>query len=599
MNKMKKFLAVICAAAALLGMGAISASAATIQMGADPNDILKDHSFKAYQIFTGTQEDTTTDDAPLADIEWGSGINSTNFLIDLKDNTKFAYASIFTNCTNAEQVAEALATASPTDDTDIAKAFAHFAYNYIDTSKGITLSNPGKNASTSSTEVSAGYYLIVDSTTTVKTDGTTDEVLNAALLQVTGTVTINTKTVKPTVDKQILEDKNNTWQNAADFEKAQPVPFRIVSEIPVRITDYESYEFIFHDDMSDGLDFVDTALINEKNDDAFDSTKALKVEIKSVSREGSTVLTLSSGYDAESNPTGYTLNMGTSDDDDFDLKINDLKAVYAKAIETDRQNKLNAYKAEHGNSEDGFAYDVPRMCVVISYYGRLNSSAVIGNNGNPNEVSLEYSNNPEGEGTGTTRKVPVKAFTYEVDINKVNKSNENLKGAEFVLSSIVNNSRVYYTFDTSGNVTGTVSSKDDATKIKTTSSNGSSYVSPKMIGLDEGTYDLYEIKAPDGYKTPDDPFFIIIESKLTQGSDPNQILTDLTTSTTMLCNNTPFTVDTSNHGLGTVKIENDKGGTLPETGAMGTMMFVLFGGLATVVTAVLIITRKKMSIYDD
>ena len=46
---------------------------------------------------------------------------------------------------------------------------------------------------------------------------------------------------------------------------------------------------------------------------------------------------------------------------------------------------------------------------------------MIGSTGNPNEASLEFSNNPNVDGEGETGKTPtdkVIVFTYQLDINK-------------------------------------------------------------------------------------------------------------------------------------------------------------------------------------
>jgi len=46
-------------------------------------------------------------------------------------------------------------------------------------------------------------------------------------------------------------------------------------------------------------------------------------------------------------------------------------------------------------------------------------------------------------------------------------------------------------------------------------------------------------------------------------------------------------------------IENHTGTVLPETGAKGTMMLIMGGGLLVAFAAVFMITRKKMSIYEE
>ena len=46
-------------------------------------------------------------------------------------------------------------------------------------------------------------------------------------------------------------------------------------------------------------------------------------------------------------------------------------------------------------------------------------------------------------------------------------------------------------------------------------------------------------------------------------------------------------------------IVNNTGSVLPETGAKGTFMLIFGGAALVMVAAVFMITRKKMSIYED
>ena len=46
-------------------------------------------------------------------------------------------------------------------------------------------------------------------------------------------------------------------------------------------------------------------------------------------------------------------------------------------------------------------------------------------------------------------------------------------------------------------------------------------------------------------------------------------------------------------------VENSKGIELPSTGGEGTMMMITFGSMIAMAFAVLLITHKKMSIYQD
>ena len=68
---------------------------------------LTGHTYKAYQIFVGTQT-TDADDVYLYEVDWGTGIYGTAFLEALKASTDFSDAVDFSDCEKAYDVAEIL-----------------------------------------------------------------------------------------------------------------------------------------------------------------------------------------------------------------------------------------------------------------------------------------------------------------------------------------------------------------------------------------------------------------------------------------------------------------------------------------------------------
>ena len=66
---------------------------------------ITERQYLAYQIFSGTQDDAVEgEDAPLCDIEWGAGIESTSFL----PRIKAIETGEFADCESAENVASEL-----------------------------------------------------------------------------------------------------------------------------------------------------------------------------------------------------------------------------------------------------------------------------------------------------------------------------------------------------------------------------------------------------------------------------------------------------------------------------------------------------------
>ena len=104
---------------------------------------------------------------------------------------------------------------------------------------------------------------------------------------------------------------------------------------------------------------------------------------------------------------------------------------------------------------------------------------------------------------------------------------------------------------------------DQEALVLTTDENGR-VVSPE---LSCGTYFLVEVRAPAGYNLLDQAVAVTVVS--------NEI--------------TPVTA---------VEIPNQRGSILPETGAEGTKWFILIGSTVCVVAVVLLIVKKRMSVYE-
>ena len=220
----------------------VSALAANVTV---PEGILEGHIYKAYQVFQGTQGEN--EDA-LGDAKWGTGIQSTEFLAELKSNE--VTSATFADCETALEVAEALGKVS--SNSEIANEVAQIAYNHK-TDVGTVLIS-GEN------ELEPGYYLIVDETEIGEDE---DAVYNAALLQVTNDIEITIKTDKPSVSKKVQENSSKYdadggfgagYNDVADYSIGDTVPFAFYSTAP-DMAQFESYRYVFHDVMDEGLTF--------------------------------------------------------------------------------------------------------------------------------------------------------------------------------------------------------------------------------------------------------------------------------------------------------------------------------------------------------
>lgn len=219
-----------------------SAFAANVSV---PGGILDGHTYKAYQVFKGTQGENAD---TLGDAQWGSGIDSEEFLKELQSND--VTKSTFAECQTALDVAAALGKVE--SNSTIANEVAQIAYNHK-TDIGTVLVS-GEN------ELEPGYYLIVDETTIGDEE---DAVYNAALLQVTDDIEITIKTDKPSVSKKVKENSSKYEEDAgfgagyndvADYNIGDAVPFAFYSTAP-DMSQFETYRYVFHDVMEEGLTF--------------------------------------------------------------------------------------------------------------------------------------------------------------------------------------------------------------------------------------------------------------------------------------------------------------------------------------------------------
>lgn len=517
---------------------------------------MENHKFEAYQIFTGTQEKRDKDDAPLADIAWGTGIKGDAFLAALKASDKFGETNPFTDVTTATGVADVLK--GQADNSAMAIAFANIAVDYIDGQGQVLVQGTGNR-------LPVGYYLIVDTTEEIGTG----DARNAVLLQLTSDVTVTVKVDVPKVEKEVEENRENAgFGDAADYSIGDDVPFQFISAVP-DMTQFETYKYVFHDTMVEGLTF---------NKDSVE-----------ISINGGT-------------PISETLyKVVTKEEDEnldctFEIRFENLKS----AVATER--------AVAGNP------------ITITFTAKLNEKAVVGSMGNSNKVKLEYSNNPNDSGdgdpsTGETPEDEVLVFTYELDTTKVDTAdpNKKLKDAEFHLSRVVKNENnedvtVWAVVDeTTHKITAWVPAEVGQTGYTAADAegnlNGIAYAGSvlksgddgvfKVAGLDNGTYGLLETKAPAGYTTPKEAFTVVVTSTLSNKGEKPEV-----ESLNVTIGDTNGTGDASS-GIVAGTIGNGQGATLPETGGIGTTIFYVVGGLLTVGAVVLLVTKKRMSVDSD
>lgn len=344
------------------------------------------------------------------------------------------------------------------------------------------------------------------------------------ILKVVGDVEVAHKGTVPTVDKEIVDGETS---ETGDYNISDNVTFKLTGTLPENYDDYSSYKYVFHDTLSAGLAF----------------------------NEG-TVKVILVNDDEEKNITEYfgiNHNNGT-----LTITCGDLKEITDVTADSS---------------------------IVVTYTAKVDKDAVIGGEGNPNTVYLEFSNDPnydgngENEPTGNTPEDKVVVFTFELDVTKVDGEDKatTLEGAQFKLQ---NADGKWVKVDANGKVDGWDENKENGSPL--TSDEDGNF---KIIGLEDGEYKLWETKAPDGYNLLEKEITLTITS--TYDESGVKTLTITVGESTAVGNTSTGVVSTN--------VENNKGATLPETGGMGTTLFYIVGGALVLIAVVVLITKKRMS----
>lgn len=403
-----------------------------------------------------------------------------------------------------------------------------------------------------------GYY-IVDEIMTVS------NTYQAASLCIVNTAnpnaSVNIKSDYPSVVKKIQEDDNKVsigndgWNDIADFEIGQTVPYKVESFIP-NINGYDTYYYAWHDVMDEALTF---------------NPDTVKIEIN----DGEKTYVLGASE--------YKVILSPNNSETFMIEVSDMKEIVDS--EFDNINDLNE--------------NVYEQKVILTYTATLNENAAkdMGRAGYENDVCLEFSNNPDTDGENQTGLTPwdtVVCFTYQIDVLKTNNHNKELEGAKFRLySDEACTQEVYVRKADNGYI---VINRDSVSETEIPSDavemvsgeNGSIIVN----GVDSGTYYLKETKAPTGYRKLLDPIKVTIST--TYSEDRNVYVkgdgaTNKTLKSLVATAHIKKFLDgaysdegitlVTNVETGTVNLTviNDVGSKLPVTGSAATILMLAAG----------------------
>lgn len=210
--------------------------------------------------------------------------------------------------------------------------------------------------------------------------------------------------------------------------------------------------------------------------------------------------------------------------------------------------------------------------IVISYTATVNENAMVAGEGNPNTSKLSYG---DSSNTKYTPDSQTKTYTWNVDIFKYTKNGDEekaLAGATFTLSKNSDGSNPIAMVSKGNNVYRVAKTGESGTVTEITTDSTGKFT---IEGLDADTYYLTETKAPAGYnKLAGSVTIVIGENGVVNGTTE------------------------APQGVDEVKVLNQTGTELPSTGGMGTTIFYVIGSVLVLAAAVLLITRRRMSMKD-
>ena len=512
MKRMKRIMALMLAAIMMMAMsvtafaagGATGTHTLTVNVkSTTPAQDLKGQTINLYKLFDVTESK--------------SG-ETTNYAYTVNNTYKATLASVLKIGETAKDEEYAAAVLALKDTEGAVQKFANDFTAEALTKKLSATANSGKITEENKTSytfenLAAGYYLVY------VTGG--KEIQSSLVTVDETTTTVNLKTEAPSITK--TADKETA-------EIGQVVKYTVTGAIP-DTTGYEQYQYIIHDELSKGLDFVNDA-------------KGTALE------EGATTVTVAVAFgeeiaDASKAPTTATLDSTNKKKMSLDLS------------EWVRANQTNKGKA-----------------FTVTYYAKVNKDAVVTEK---NKAQLEYGNKP-GETTKTTPS-EAKTPTYPLDILKKEKTSEKeLAGAKFSLYTTEADAKA-------GTNAITVSGSDGKYVVDPTSKNtvfesvasieGENY-NLHVNGLKAGDYWLVETEAPAGYNKLTAPIKVTIK----KSADAD-------------VNNWTISKDGVDEKDKIIDIENSTGSILPSTGGRGAIAFAVIAALLVFGVAVSFIRDKR------
>lgn len=501
MKRMKRIMALMLAAIMMMAMSVTAFAAGTthsLTVNVKGGQDLKGQTINLYKLFDVTESK--------------SG-ETTNYAYTVNNAYKTALASVLNISENSkdEEFAKEVADKATTIQ-QFANDFTAYALKNSLAETATSNKITGSKTSYEFTGLDAGYYLVY------VTGG--KEIQSSLVTVDADTTRVDLKTEAPSIEKKA--DKETV-------SIGQVVKYTVTGSIP-DTTGYNQYQYIIHDELSRGLDFV-----NDANGIACEGN-SVKVTVA-----------FTDATDASTAPTEAVIDTENSKKMSLDL------SEWVRASQTNKGKEF-----------------------TVTYYAKVNANAVVTEK---NSATLEYGNKL----SETTKTTPseAKTPTYPLDILKKKAGTgtgevalEKLAGAKFKLyKDSVDDTNVIKVSETAVKGSYVVDPTSATTEFESVGNIEEQGYNLRVNGLAAGTYYLVETQAPEGFNKLTDP----IKVTITKDDDTNW---------------TVKKNDTAEDDK-IIDVENSSGSILPSTGGRGAIAFAVIAALLVFGVAVSFIRDKR------